>query len=146
MKRVVQPELLDALPADDPRAVHSRRDLRHVNGWMRNHTIMAESLQKTLDRHAPAQITELGAGDGNFLLQIAQKLSPHWPAVTATLLDRHKAVPVETLTAFAALGWRAETVVADVFVWPQTADAGESPSLIYFCTILRALGLWNCFT
>ena len=46
MKRIVQPELLDALPPDDPRAVRSRRDLRRVNAWMRNHTIMAPRAAK----------------------------------------------------------------------------------------------------
>ena len=41
MKRIVQPELLDSLPPGDPRAMRSRRDLRRVNAWMRNHAIMA---------------------------------------------------------------------------------------------------------
>jgi len=125
VKRIVQSELLDTLPPDDPRAVHSRRDLRRVNGWMRNHVIMADALQITLNRHAPGQITELGAGDGNFLFRVAQKLSPVWPNVTATLLDLQKNVSRETLVAFAALGWRAEAVVADVFHWPHTTNANE---------------------
>ncbi|HUZ07649.1 MAG TPA: methyltransferase domain-containing protein [Candidatus Paceibacterota bacterium] len=125
MKRIVQSELLDTLPPDDPRAVHSRRDLRRVNGWMRNHVIMADALQSALNRHAPGQITELGAGDGNFLFRVAQRLSPAWPNVTATLIDLQKNVPEETLVAFAALGWRAEAVVADVFHWPQTTSANE---------------------
>ena len=41
MNRIVQPELLDELPPDDPRAMRSRRDLRRINAWMRNHAIMA---------------------------------------------------------------------------------------------------------
>ena len=45
MKRIIEPELLDTLPPDDPRAVRSRRDLRRVNAWMRNHAIMARALQ-----------------------------------------------------------------------------------------------------
>ena len=74
VKRIVQPELLDTLPPDDPRAVRSRRDLRRVNGWMRNHAIMADALKNALNGRAPGQITELGAGDGNFLLRVAQKI------------------------------------------------------------------------
>ncbi len=121
MKRIVKTELLDTLPPDDPRAIHSRRDLQRVNDWMRNHVIMVEALQNALNRDAPGQITELGAGDGNFLLQVAQKLSLVWPNVTAMLIDLQKNVSEETLVAFAALGWRAEAVVADVFHWPKTS-------------------------
>ena len=125
MKRIVQPELLDTLPAGDPRAVRSRQDLRRVNGWMRQHAIMATALQQALNRHAPGHITELGAGDGNFLLRVAQKILPRWPAVKVALPDLQKNISAETLAAFAALGWQAEAVVADVFDWLQTFDAGE---------------------
>ena len=43
MKRLVQPELLDSLPPDDPRARGSRRDLRRVNWWMGHHVILART-------------------------------------------------------------------------------------------------------
>jgi hypothetical protein len=119
VKRIVQPELLDTLLPDDPVAIRSRRDLHRVNTWMRNHAIVADALQKALNHHAPGQITELGAGDGNFLLCVAQKISPHWRDTKATLIDLKKNISVETLAAFAALGWHAEAVVADVFDWPQ---------------------------
>ena len=122
MKRIVQPELLDTLPADDPRAIHSRRDLQRLNDWMHHHGIMATALQKALNGRPPGHLTELGAGDGNFLLRVAQKISPGWSGVNATLLDRQKNVTPETLTAFAAMGWRAETIVADVFDWPPGLD------------------------
>jgi hypothetical protein len=118
MKRIVQPELLDTLPPGDARAVRSRGDLRRVNSWMRNHVIMADALQNGLNGRSLRQITELGAGDGNFLLAVAKKIAPRRPDVNVTLLDRQKNVTVETLAAFAQLGWRAETVVADVFAWP----------------------------
>jgi hypothetical protein len=118
MKRIVEPEMLDELPPDDPRAIRSRRDLRRVNAWMRNHAIMAG----TLIGHCPgtpARITELGAGDGHFLLRVAQNLAARWPDMSATLLDRQDIVSPETLAAFAALGWRAEAAVADVFDRPE---------------------------
>ena len=57
MKRIIEPELLDTLPPDDPRAVRSRRDLRRVNAWMRNHAIMIRALQAGLNDPAPKQIT-----------------------------------------------------------------------------------------
>ncbi|MEI9864944.1 MAG: class I SAM-dependent methyltransferase [Limisphaerales bacterium] len=116
MNRIVQPELLDTLSPEDPRAIRSRQDLQRVNWWMRNHSIMARALENNL-REAPSRITELGAGDGNFLLRVAGKISPRWPDVTATLLDLQANVSTETLAAFASLGWRAETVVANVFDW-----------------------------
>ena len=137
MKWMVQRELLDSLPFDDARAVRSRRDLRRVNGWMRHHAIMAGALKNSLDGLAPKQITELGAGDGTFLLRVAQRLGPFGvppssgpgrlkpelqaEIVNATLLDLQKIVSAETLAGFRNLGWRAETVVADVFDWPQTS-------------------------
>ena len=134
MKRIVQPEILDSLSPNDPRAVRSRRDLRRVNWWMGNHAIMARAL---LDhsQQLPRQITELGAGDGNFLFQVAKKiqagqLSRLCGAAPgqATLLDRQKIVSAETLASFAKLGWRAEPVVADVFDWSPVA--GAKPAII----------------
>ena len=80
---------------------------------------MADALKEALNSHAPAQITELGAGDGTFLLRVARTISPRWPNVSATLLDRQRNVTPDTLVDFAALGWRAEVVVADVFDQPQ---------------------------
>ena len=122
MKRIVQPELLDTLSPADPRAIHSRRDLRRVNAWMRNHSIMADALENNLDGRAQRQITELGAGDGNFLLAVAKKLSSRWPDTNVTLLELQNNVSDETLAAFSKLGWRAETVLADVFDWSQTSE------------------------
>ena len=148
MKRLVQPELLDALPSTDPRAIHSRRDLRRINAWMRNHAIMADALQTAANSQLPKQIIELGSGDGDFLLRVAQRLSSFgapsrevrdgmnrpepgrrttgmWNEATVTLLDRHKIITPQTLAAFASLGWRAEAVVADIFDWAQTPDPVE---------------------
>ncbi len=122
LKRIVQPELLDTLPPADPRAIRSRRDLRRVNSWMRNHSIMTDALKKNLNGDTLGKITELGAGDGNFLMLVAQKLSSCWPSVNVTLLDLQKNVPVETIAVFSKFGWRAEAVIADVFDWPQSSE------------------------
>jgi len=122
MKRIVQPELLDALPPADPRAVRSRHDLRRVNSWMRNHSIMAEALKNNLNGHTPKKITELGAGDGNFLLQVAQKFFSRRPGTNVVLVDLQKNVSPETLVAFSKFGWRAEAIVADVFDRPQASE------------------------
>ena len=121
MKRIVKPELLDELPPDDPPAVHSRRDLRRVNAWMRNHAIMAAALQTAVNGSAPRQITDLGAGDGHFLVRVAKKISPRWPGVKVVLLDNQKSMSLQTLASFTPLGWRAEAVAADVFNWLPAA-------------------------
>jgi hypothetical protein len=125
MNRLVEPEWLDELPPDDPAAVRSRRDLRRVNAWMRNHAIMASTLQNHLDDRTPERITELGAGDGNFLLGVAQKISARRPNVKVTLLDRQKTVTPQTLSAFTSLGWHAEVVTTDVFDWLSAGDPAE---------------------
>jgi len=122
VKRIVQPELLDTLPPGDPRAVHSRRDLRRINAWMRSHIIMARALEKNWSATAPQRITELGAGDGNFLWSVAQKLAPRRPEVPVTLVDWQANVSADTCARFARLGWRAESVVTDVFHWQPAAD------------------------
>jgi len=119
MKRIVEPELLDELPPDNPRAARSRRDLRRVNAWMRNHVIMASALENNLNGLVPEHITELGAGDGVFLLRVAKQISPRWTKMNAALLDRQNIVTPSMLASFALLGWRAETVVTDVFDWAQ---------------------------
>ena len=126
MKRILQPELLDSLPENDPRAVRSRRDLRRVNAWMRNHSIMARALESSLNGHALRLITELGAGDGHFLLRIAQKTASNWTGVNATLLDRQKNVSAGTLAAFAKSGWHAEVVVEDVLAWSPAPGSGRA--------------------
>ncbi len=131
MKRIVEPELLDTLPPEDSRAVRSRQDLRRVNWWMRNHAIMARALRSHLSQ-SPRHITELGAGDGNFLLQVVKKFSmgqvfsrfDRLPA-TAILLDQQKNISVKTRRAFAELGWRAEPVVTDVFDWKPGGDTQQ---------------------
>ena len=117
--RRVEPELLDTLPPDDPRALRSRRDLNRVNAWMGNHGIMARALMENTTA-PPAEILELGAGDGQFLLRVARKLSMcgRFMAPAATLLDRQPVVSADTLAAFTKIGWRAQAVVADVTAQP----------------------------
>jgi hypothetical protein len=123
VKRIIQTELLDRLLPADPRAVRSRRDLRRINWWMRHDAIMVRALKNHLPQ-SPKQITELGAGDGHFLLRVVRKFKTgpafnrnHSLPATASLLDLHDSVSAETLAAFAKLGWHAESIVADVFDW-----------------------------
>jgi hypothetical protein len=118
--RRVEPEILDGLAADDPQAVHSRRDLAHINALMFQVPIMAGLLRKHV-KAAPMRILEIGAGDGAFMLAVARRLAKQWPDVELTLLDRIDLVPSARRDDFAKLGWRVEGVTAEIFEWLDRA-------------------------
>ena len=64
MQRRVQPELLDTLPACDPAAMRSRRELRLINAIMGNHRWLVHEVRRCIQ---PGwRVLELGAGDGVF--------------------------------------------------------------------------------
>jgi hypothetical protein len=126
MQRIVEPELLDQLPREDPRAIRSRRDLRRVNVLMRNHSVMAHALRAGANGRTPKHVLDLGAGDGDFLLRVARRLSASWPGVSASLLDRLSLAAPSTLKEFEKLGWRAEKTIADVLVWGRSREAGPA--------------------
>jgi hypothetical protein len=48
MNRALEPELLDSLPHDHPDAAHNRRDLRLINGFMRNRAWFERTLPGVL--------------------------------------------------------------------------------------------------
>lgn len=82
-ERIVEPEWLDELPADEPRAIESRRDLRRLNGLLSHAHIMARALGPF---PAPKRVLDLGAGDGSFALRLAQ--AANWQNTEFVLLDR----------------------------------------------------------
>jgi hypothetical protein len=127
MHRRVEPELLDALPPDDRRAVRARRDLRRINALMLQTGTMAKVLIAVCGNEPPRTLVDLGAGDGTFTLRLARRLAPRWRNVRVTLLDRQDIVTAETRAGFEALQWCVETVTADVFAFldrpaPSSAD------------------------
>ncbi len=118
--RLVAAEALDHLPAHDPAAQRSRRDLVRVHWAMGTRSIMArgwQALVPTPRSRAPLKILELGAGDGTLLLGVARALVPAWPQVQLTLLDRQALVSPATRAGFAALGWRTTVEVTDALDW-----------------------------
>ena len=126
MARIVRPEILDELPADDPRAVQSRRDLRKINILMGHAATIAGTLRTGAS--GARQIVELGAGDGTLLLQVAMRLGRSAEGVHAILVDRRPCITARTRASFAELGWRIDEAACDVFEWLQgngraTADA-----------------------
>jgi hypothetical protein len=114
--RRVTPELLDDLPASDPRAIRSRADLRRINRIMGAQSLLARALE-IAGAAAAVRLFELGAGDGTLALRIARSRARRWPGASLTLLDRTPSVAPETLNAMRALGWTVQVVAADVLDW-----------------------------
>ena len=131
MQRVLEPETLDHLAPDDPVAQRSRRDLRRVNAFMGARRILARAMARAVadDRTRPLRILELGCGDGRLMLEVAAHRGDRWPDARLDLLDRQPLVDDATLAAYAAAGWQARTLVADVIDWAEN-DAGARWDLI----------------
>src|SRR5690349_9058393 len=108
--RALTPEILDLLAPDDPRAIHSRRDLVLINAVMGQSAIMAKALSQY---PTPKMLADLGGGDGRFMLSVAKRLA--WRDVTILIADRKPAVSAETRAGFSALGWRCESLTGDIF-------------------------------
>jgi hypothetical protein len=117
MNRVVQPELLDVLPINDPKAIRSREDLRRLNLAMGHSRLLAGGLSPALERPGPKRIVELGAGDGICLLRVAQRLgcrAPDSPA-EAILVDLQDLLQPGTQREFEKLNWQVRAATADAF-------------------------------
>jgi hypothetical protein len=130
LPRRVEPELLDVLPVDDPRAMRSRRDLRRVNRVMGNWSIVRRALDRLVDGSAPLHLAELGAGDGSLMLHLARHRRRQWRPAHVTLIDRQPCVSAATLAAIRAMGWTVEVAAADVFDWLAHSDAPARPFVV----------------
>jgi SAM-dependent methyltransferase len=124
LQRRVQPELLDALPPDNAQARRSRADLRRLNRIMGTLPIVLKALDDVARRSPPRRILELGAGDGQLMLEIARHRATHWPNVAVTLLDRQNTIDAESLQGIRALGWRAGVIQAEAVDWMAHAHGG----------------------
>lgn len=102
--RSVLPEILDHLPADDPEAVRSRRDLRRINFLMGNERWIFRAIQKFPDAAARG-IVELGAGDGALI----SKLSVMFSKVELTACD----LAPRPATLDSRVRWRQGDLLSD---------------------------------
>jgi len=117
MKRIVEPEWLDELPADDPLARGSRHDLRRINTWMGNANIFARAVRAVNPDATGARILDLGAGDGQFMAQVAERLPQSWAGTRLELLDRRAALAPDANHSFRNCGWNVRTVCAEIPDW-----------------------------
>ena len=122
--RRLETELLDVLPAHDPAALRSRRDLKFLNAVMLHPVIMARRMRR-LAVAAPRRIIELGAGDGSLMLRLGRRLARHWSGVGIVLVDRQDIVTPETRQAISKLGWREDHVTQDVFDYLAVAELAD---------------------
>ncbi|HEX5418895.1 MAG TPA: class I SAM-dependent methyltransferase [Gammaproteobacteria bacterium] len=112
--RRLEPEWLDEMPADDPRAQRSRLDLARINGWMFQARIMRRLLTAHSAGRVPASILDIGGGDGRFAAELAEGLACEWPDVEVVLVDKRNAVDALTRERFTERGWRLELVQGDI--------------------------------
>ena len=130
LTRVVTPEVLDGLAAQDLAAQRSRRDLQRVHRAMGTRGTLLRALRALPMRRAnarsspPLRVLELGAGDGRLMLGVARSLQGECPTVALTLLDRQQLLTPATVADYAAVGWTVTAKVGDALDWAATAGAG----------------------
>lgn len=115
MIRSLHSELVDALPADHPAAIETRRDLRLINTLMGHVGILTRSLRKSFPNQQPSRILEIGAGDGDLLLRVARRLPGEEKKVEVVFVDLHNLLTSQTKADFAALNWDIRLVQGDIF-------------------------------
>jgi len=115
--RVVHPELLDELPPDDPRAIHSRRDLRRINAIMANASYLLDFLFQSPAGTDGRSITlaEIGSGDGTITSKVTCAFAQEKIHGHAILIDRQPSGNIQQD------GWTFEKIKADVFDWLESA-------------------------
>ncbi len=129
MVRSLQDELVDELPADDPGAIRSRRDLVRINTLMGHTGILARAFRSFSPKKNSPRIVEIGAGDGKVLYRVARRLGPAWRETDVTFVDLQNLLQDETKADFAALEWQVRAVKGDVFQW-MSETANEKTDII----------------
>lgn len=119
-QRRLEPEILDRLDPEDERAIASRHDLHRINALMLQPAIMASLLRRHVEPRS-LRLAEIGAGDGRFTLAVAKRVATHCKRVEVVMVDRVPLIAPHTQNALKALGWRVETIAADVFDWAAQA-------------------------
>lgn len=132
--RVVFPELLDHLPADDPEAVRSRRDLRRINFLMGNERWVCRTVTELAPAVVGRGIYEIGAGEGALTARLAA-MFPATPVTACDLAPRPLKLPPRIL-------WQR----GDLFDMLAPTDGGVAVANLFLHhfegAALRALGKW----
>lgn len=118
--RIVEPEILDDLPASDPRAIASRKDLRRLNRWLGNNRFVKQAILEAFPDDLPHSIVEIGSGDGRFASQMLAYLDEAEPFPDTRelyLVDRQTTISKDLFGFFEEMGWDVRSVQADIFEW-----------------------------
>lgn len=138
MPRIVQPEWLDRLSPDDPRAIASRADLRRINRLMGHPSkisrLVLEHIESQAWRGRRLRIADMGGGDGTLLLRLARDWSRRGILADADILDTRAAVRRETTDSFCQLGWSLHVKNVDALdcarSWLRPQQAGDNSATI----------------
>jgi hypothetical protein len=132
ISRVVVPELLDSMPADDPEAMRSRRDLRRINRMMGNDDWICRMVRK-FPAAAKRGIVEIGAGDG----VLCRRLKFIFPESVVAAYDL---APAPELTR--EISWHQ----GDIFTMPPPTNDGVMIANLFLHhfegDLLLKLGEW----
>lgn len=92
--------------------------------------ILARALDSVTPEEQPVRIIEIGAGDGEMFLCVAQRLGKKRNNVEVTFVDLQDLLRDETKAAFSTLGWRVRCVKSDVLQWLSGMVAEKSDVII----------------
>ncbi len=122
--RTLQRELLDDLPADDPMAVGSRKDLARLNHIMGNiGTIRRAISALRYQSSRPLSICELGCGDGYLANRIFTQSELTMPrGSTLKLLDLRPSIPGGWLERLRQRFEYVDIITMDLHQWLQSGD------------------------
>src|SRR3954471_13337408 len=105
MQRSLEPEWLDVLPPEDPRAIRSRNDLRRVNAIMGNARVIARQLGDA------RRVADLGGGGGSLMRAVERE---HVRTLAITMVDR---IPdLEVFAFLSAPGEPLDAIVVNLFL------------------------------
>jgi hypothetical protein len=131
VERLLEPELLDELPPDDPRAIRSRRDLKWLNWWMGHRSILVDALIGHWKNKPLRHLVDLGAGDGAFALGLTRELVKYQPQLHVLLVDRQPVVGEPVRTQFQKLGCTVEVIATDIFDWLNRGQGAVQPGTVF---------------
>jgi hypothetical protein len=117
VQRLVEPEWLDELAAEDPLAISARRDLRRINTFMGNEGLVTRAILDVCSGRSSIELAEVGCGDGDFLCRVAQSLARKGLAGRAWLVDRASTPAPDLRERFAGIGWSMEWIQGDASAW-----------------------------
>jgi len=89
---------------------------------MGNARILSHALRAAFAQNPPKRIIEIGAGDGDCLLNIARKTNGSFRNVETVLVDQQNLLKADMQARFAELSWNVRAVKADVLDFLQNTS------------------------